>query len=233
MGKSSYQRSVHAVDGERHKIDQARLRRFLMKKIKEKKILFLLCFVCFFMSCASFASVSHVPSNSLTDLSGNWTNTDVKIVCDSLIQSCLASPRMTGFTRDNERLPRIKIGTFKNETDEHLDPRIIANTMKVAIINSGKADFVADAETQNELRAEKMDQFGNVSDETTAGLGHEEGADFILRGSVKIIVDRAGYTATRTYFVSAELANLQTGVIYWTDQNDEIKKLIQTPKVKF
>jgi PBP1b-binding outer membrane lipoprotein LpoB len=205
-----------------------------MKKPFLKVAVLLLLFLNFFLiSCESLASVNRVPSQSFTDLSGYWTNNDVKIVCNSLINSCLASSRMTGFTAENSRPPRIKIGTFKNESDEHLDTGIIATTMKVAITNSGKAEFVADNDAQTELRAEKEDQLNNASEETSAGLGHEAGADFMLRGSVKTIVDRAGYTSTRTYFVSAELIYLKTGVIYWTDQNDEIKKLIQTPKVKF
>jgi PBP1b-binding outer membrane lipoprotein LpoB len=145
----------------------------------------------------------------------------------------LNSSRIAQFTKDKERLPRIKIGIFKNNTDEHLDAAIIPNTMKVVITNSGKAEFVADSATQNELRAEKQDQLGNASDQSAASIGNETGADFMLTGSVKTIVDRAGSTSTRTYIVNAELTHIETGVIYWTDENSEIKKIIQQPKVKF
>jgi uncharacterized protein (TIGR02722 family) len=186
-----------------------------------------------FLSCGSIPSVNRIPSNSLTDLSGYWNNTDVRIVCDSLIDSCLNSPRIAQFTKDKNRLPRIKIGTFKNNTDEHLDPTIIPNTMKVVITNSGRAEFVADSATQNELRVEKQDQLGNASDESAAGIGNETGADFMLTGSVKTIVDRAGLTSTRTYIVNAELTHIESSVIYWTDENSEIKKIIQQAKVKF
>ncbi|MDR1073327.1 MAG: penicillin-binding protein activator LpoB [Treponema sp.] len=185
------------------------------------------------LSCGSAPSVSRVSSNSLTDLSGRWNNTDVRIVCTSLIDSCLNSSRIARFAGENDRLPRIKIGTFKNNTDEHLDPTIIPNAMKVVITNSGRAEFVADSATQNELRAEKQDQLGAASYETAASVGNETAADFMLTGSVKTIVDRAGLTSTRTYIVNAELTHIETGVIYWTDENSEINKVVQQPKVKF
>ncbi|MDR0375440.1 MAG: penicillin-binding protein activator LpoB [Treponema sp.] len=187
----------------------------------------------FMLSCGSAPSVNRVSSDSLTDLSGYWNNTDVRIVCTSLIDSCLNSSRIAQFAGEKERLPRIKIGSFKNNTDEHLDPAIIPNTMKVVITNSGKAEFVADSATQNELRAEKQDQLSAASYETAASVGNETAADFMLTGSVKTIVDRAGRASTRTYIVNAELTHIETGVIYWTDENSEIKKVIQQPKVKF
>jgi PBP1b-binding outer membrane lipoprotein LpoB len=201
----------------------------------KKFILFAVCAspVFFMLSCGSDPSVSRVPSNSLTDLSGYWNNTDVRIVCTSLIDSCLNSSRIARFSGEKGRLPRIKIGTFKNNTDEHLDPAIIPNTMKVVITNSGRAEFVADSATQNELRAEKQDQLSAASYETAASIGNETAPDFMLTGSVKTIVDRAGLTSTRTYIVNAELTHIETGVIYWTDENSEIKKVVQQPKVKF
>jgi PBP1b-binding outer membrane lipoprotein LpoB len=189
--------------------------------------------VFFMLSCGSAPSVSRVSSDSLIDLSGYWNNTDVRIVCTSLIDSCLNSSRIARFAGEKGRLPRIKIGTFKNNTDEHLDPAIIPNTMKVVITNSGRAEFVADNATQDELRAEKQDQLGSASYETAASVGNETAADFMLTGSVKTIVDRAGGVSTRTYFVNAELTHIETGVIYWTDENSDIKKVIQQPKVKF
>jgi PBP1b-binding outer membrane lipoprotein LpoB len=137
------------------------------------------------------------------------------------------------FRIEQGRLPRIKVGTFRNDSDEHIDTGIIVNTMKVAIVNNGQAVFVADDSTQTQLREEKLDQLGNVNEDTAASIGNETGADFLLTGSVKTMVDRAGNVAERVYFVTAELTHLETGIIYWTEQNDEIKKVIQTPRVKF
>jgi hypothetical protein len=167
------------------------------------------------------------------DLSGYWNDTDVRIVCDSLIKACLDSPRVTQVIAQKGRLPVFLVGSFKNDSDEHIDTSIISVTMEAAIFNSGKADFVSGGGTREELRAERQDQQSNASEASAKALGNETGADFLLTGSVKTIVDRAGNTATRTYFVNAELTNIETTTRLWMDQNSEIKKVIKTPGAKF
>jgi hypothetical protein len=42
-------------------------------------------------------------------------------------------------------------------------------------------------------------------------------------------VDQSGKTRTRTYYVTAELTNIESNVRLWMDQNREIKKIIKTP----
>ncbi|MDR3148088.1 MAG: penicillin-binding protein activator LpoB, partial [Treponema sp.] len=39
-------------------------------------------------ACVS-GSVRRVDADTVTDLSGYWNDTDVRIICDSLIKSCL------------------------------------------------------------------------------------------------------------------------------------------------
>ncbi|MDR1302784.1 MAG: penicillin-binding protein activator LpoB [Treponema sp.] len=206
-----------------------------MSKKKMNKLMGLLvcgALMTFISACSSNPKVSRVDAGTQTDLSGYWNDTDVRIVCDSLIKGCLDSPRVVQATAQLGRLPRVLVGTFKNDSDEHIDTSIIASTMEVAIFNSGKADFIAGGSTRNELRAERQDQQGNASEETAAALGNETGADFLLTGSVKTIIDGAGNTATRTYFVSAEMTNIESNTRLWMDQNSEIKKVIQRPKSK-
>jgi uncharacterized protein (TIGR02722 family) len=183
-------------------------------------------------ACSSTPKVTRVDSNTQTDLSGDWNDTDVRIVCDSLINNCLASPRVNQIISQKGRLPVILVGSFKNDSDEHIDTSIIASTMEIAIFSSGKADFVAGGDTRNELRTERQDQQSNASEESAKTLGNETGADFLLTGSVKTIVDRAGNTNTRTYFVSAVLTDIETNTRLWMDQNSEIKKVIVRPNAK-
>jgi PBP1b-binding outer membrane lipoprotein LpoB len=182
-----------------------------------------------FASCTSNPKVSRVDADTQTDLSGYWNDTDVRIVCDSLIKDCLESPRVSQEIANKGRLPLILVGSFKNESDEHIDTSIISKTMEVSIFNSGRADFVAGGDTRQELRAERLDQESNASEDTAAAMRNETGADFLLTGTVKTIVDRAGKTATRTYFVSAEMSNIETNTRLWMAQNSEIKKIIKTP----
>jgi uncharacterized protein (TIGR02722 family) len=183
------------------------------------------------LALSACASVSRDNPGSLTDLSGYWNDADVRIVCDTLINSCLASPRVNQIMLQKERLPVILVGSFKNDSDEHIDTSIISGTMEIAIFNSGKADFVAGGSVRDELRAERQDQLNNASEDSAKSVAQELGADFLLTGSVRTIVDQAGRTAARTYFVRAELTDVETNARLWMESS-EIKKIIKRSAIK-
>jgi uncharacterized protein (TIGR02722 family) len=201
--------------------------------MSKSRVVFFAALALLLGACSSNPKVTRVDANTQMDLSGYWNDTDVRIVCDSLIKACLDSPRVTQIIAQKGRLPVFLVGSFKNDSDEHIDTSIISVTMEAAIFNSGKADFVSGGGTREELREERQDQQSNASEATAKALGNETGADFLLTGSVKTIVDRAGNTATRTYFVDAALTNIETNTRLWMDQNSEIKKVIKTPGAKF
>lgn len=198
--------------------------------MKLHNLIFLpLCF--FFLSCETM-QVSRIKSSDVTDISGYWNDTDVRIVCESLIADCLDSPRLQSFTIKNGREPVFIIGKFRNDSSEHIDTSIITKKMQTAIIKSGKAEFVADSSGRKEIRAERDDQnMGNASEDSAKALGNETGADFMLQGSVKSIVQKAGNKTVRTYHISAELINIETNKIIWSGFNDEIKKLIKNSNI--
>jgi uncharacterized protein (TIGR02722 family) len=185
-------------------------------------------------SCASSGGgVQRVDSNTQTDLSGYWNDTDVKIVCEALIKDCLSSPRVDQAIKAmGGKTPIVLVGRFKNESSEHIDTGIITSTMETAIFNSGKMDFVAGGSNRDALRAERQDQQSNASEATAAALANETGANFMLFGSVKTIIDKAGNQTVRTYFVNAEMTNVTTNQRMWMATNSEIKKIVTQAKNK-
>jgi len=185
-----------------------------------------------FSACAS-SSVERVDSDKQIDLSGYWNDRDVKIVCEALIKDCLNSPRVDQAIKAKAgKTPVVLVGRFRNESAEHIDTAIISNIMEVTIFNSGKLDFVAGGRTRDELRAERQDQQSNASEATAAALGKETGADFLLTGTVRTIVDRADNKTVRTYFVNAEMTNIENNQRIWMGQNSDIKKVITRAKAK-
>jgi PBP1b-binding outer membrane lipoprotein LpoB len=191
-----------------------------------KKTFILLCAVFFILSACSSTNVKRVDADKQIDLSGYWNDTDVRIVCEALINDCLRSQRVDQEIRANSRTPMVIVGRFRNESDEHINTDIISSTMEVTIFNSGKLDFVAGGDVRDDIRAERMDQQSNASAETMARLRNETGADFMLTGTVRTIVDREANQTVRTYFVTAELTSIETNQRLWMGQNSEIKKLI-------
>ncbi len=203
--------------------------------MKTKLILsaLILSAVVFAAGCSSMPKVDRVSADTQTDLSGYWNDTDLRIVCESLINDCLDSARVAQFERTKGRLPVIIVGAFRNSSDEHIDTSIITKKMETVLINSGRADFVASSSERGELRDERTQQQSWSSEETAKALANETGADFMLIGSVKTIVDRAGNMSTRTYFVYGELIEIESNRKVWLGENSEIKKVIKTPSARF
>jgi penicillin-binding protein activator len=80
-------------------------------------------------------------------------------------------------------------------------------TSKVGLVQSGKK--------REELRAEKADQQTNASQSSMKKFGLENGADYILQGSINSIVDAFKRKKTVTYQINLELTNIETNEIVW------------------
>jgi len=195
-----------------------------------KKLFFALCTLLIFLAgCGT--TVNRIQSGTQGDLSGYWNAIDVRIVCDSLVNDLISNPLVDQAVREiRNRKPVVIVGRFRNDSDEHIDTEIITSIMEAAIFNSGRLDFVAGGSTRDDIRTERQEQQSYASEETAARLGRELGADFMLTGSVRTIVDRNDTQTIRTYFVTAELTNIETNARMWIGQNNEITKVINRPR---
>jgi penicillin-binding protein activator len=178
--------------------------------------------------CATQQSVARVSSDTQMDLSGYWNDTDVRLVAEDIINQCLASPRIQNFAAThNGKVPVVILGSYRNQSDEHLDTSILTKKLETALVNSGKVEFVASSSERSEVRTEREDQQANASEATAKNLANETGADFMMQGSVKTIIDSNKKTMTRTYFVSTELIDIESNKKIWMNENDSIKKVIK------
>lgn len=183
------------------------------------------------VSCGS-TKVSRVDSDEVIDLDGYWNESDVRIVCDSLIEECISSPRIAKFEGQQGRAPVVIIDSIRNQSSEHIDTSIVEKKFQTAIINSGVMEFVSSSTERQALREEKADQADHSTYDTAKEMDQETGADFMLKGSVKTIVQSAGDKIVRTYYVYAELHDIKTNKIVWMAENDSIKKVIKRQKAK-
>src|SRR5574344_655741 len=184
-------------------------------------------------SCASAKpDVERVDAETVIDLDGYWNDNDVTIVCNSLINDCINSKTIAGYKAAHGRAPVAIVGKIRNDSDEHIDTSIVEKKLQYAIINSGAMDFVSDKTERGELREEKLDQADNASPETAKSIGNETGADYMMLGSVKTIVQSADNKEVRRYYVNVEMHDIQTNKIIWMGENSDIKKVVTRPKTK-
>jgi hypothetical protein len=193
-----------------------------------KKLLIVLPVILLMSACAT-TTVSRVESGTQQDLSGYWNARDVIIVCEALIEDCLRDPEIRRITAN--RRPAVIVGRFRNTTGEHIDTEIISSTMESVLLRNRTFTFVAGDSLRRDLDAERQYQLqGNVSDETAARIGRETGADYMLTGEVRSIVDRQGNTTIRTYYVRAVLTDIETNTQVWIGHNSDITKVITRPR---
>ncbi len=190
----------------------------------------------FFVSSAIFVAlavisacgqqVTRVETDTVTDLSGNWNDTDSRLVADEMIQDALSRSWLTRFNREQGNPPTVIVGDVRNLSHEHINTRTFIADMERALINSGEVDFVASSEEREEIRSERMDQDLHATEETRKAMGREIGADFMLKGTINTIIDAVSGEQVRFYQVDLTLIDLANNRKVWLGQK-KIKKTIE------
>lgn len=183
------------------------------------------------VGCSSNPKVMRVHRDSQIDLSGNWNDTDARMVSRELIQDALAQPWIENFMKSKGRNPMVIIGDIVNRTSEHINTQVVSKEWEVAVLNSGRVQFVASPEERDQVRAEREDQNkgGWTNPETAAAMGRETGADYMMIGSVNEVTDEVKRKAVRFFQVNLELIDLTTNAKVWFGQK-EIKKEVVQPR---
>ena len=191
----------------------------------------------FLFGCSGNPKVTRVDPSAQVDLSGRWNANDFQIVSQSLIKACLESPRVDQFiqqykSQHNGDLPACLVDNFSNDTAEHIDTSMLSEEIKIAVINSGKMDFVAAGDVLTAIRNERQDQQSYATEDTAAALANEVGAALMLTGKLMYIGDRAGNTQDRYYVASAEMTDISRRLIIWSGKSDEIRKVVKQANYK-
>ena len=202
----------------------------MLLPLKHTACLLCICSALLAFSCMSTkkdgGSVDRISAEEQVDLSGYWNDIDVRLVADHLVRDCAANPSVAAFSQKHGRLPVVIVGRIRNQSDEHIDTKIIAKQIQNALLNSEKLEFVSDADERLALRAERLSQQDFASPETAKQLRNELGADFMMIGSVKTIIDSSDTVTIRSYYVHAELIDIESTHILWAGEDSSIKKQI-------
>lgn len=181
--------------------------------------------------CGPSVRVERTSPSTTTDLSGRWNDTDAKLVAQEMIGDVLNKVWYTNFLKNNGREPVIIVGTVRNLSDEHIETEVFIKNMERELINSGMVKFVASSGERLEVREERLDQQTHATEETTKRLAAETGADFMLQGSIKTILDRVDNVQAKFYQTDLQLIHLETNEKVWIGSK-QIKKIITRNKLR-
>lgn len=180
--------------------------------------------------CSS-TSVKRVDVDETIDLSGQWNDTDSRLVAEEMIGDVLSRTWVQDFRlRHSGKAPVVIVGTVRNRSDEHINTRTFVKNLERELINSGEVDFVAASGEREDIRAERQDQAAYSSEETAKEEGQEIGADFMLYGSINTITDRIEGKQVKYYQVNLELSHIETNRKVWIGEK-KIKKVVKKSRV--
>ncbi|HZH68836.1 MAG TPA: penicillin-binding protein activator LpoB [Flavobacteriaceae bacterium] len=200
-----------------------------MKRITSLKSVVVVLFAAL-MLIGCKTKVQRVSADSVTDLSGRWNETDSRLTAQEIGNDLLAHPWHNTFSSQNSgERPVIIVGMITNRSHEHIPAETFSIDIEREILNSGRIRIVQAGSKREELRAERADQQNYASQNSMKQFGLEQGADFMLQGTINSIVDQEGKEKTIFYQINLELSNLETNEKVWIGEK-KIKKYLGRKK---
>jgi len=196
------------------------------------RIILMLLTLCALALAGCSTKVERLDVSEVRDLSGRWNDIDSRQVAEAMVQDCLNRPWLTRYITRTGQTPDIIVGAIRNRSTEHISTETFTKDLERALINSGKANFVASAEERLSVREERLDQDLNASPETRKAPGMEAGADYMLIGSINSIVDKEGREQVIYYQTNLELVDMADNRKVWIGDK-KIKKYVERPKFKW
>lgn len=182
-----------------------------------KKIIYAFCVLVFsglvLASCSR--KVTRIDSTEQVDLSGRWNNTDSRLTAEAMVDDVLSAHWRTNHVEAKGSKPVVIVGMVQNKSHEHIEAETFVKDMERAFINTNKVGLVQGGKKREELRAERADQQNNASVSTMKKFGLENGADYMLQGSINSIVDSHKRRKVVYYQIDLELTNLETNEVVW------------------
>ncbi|MDX9856613.1 MAG: penicillin-binding protein activator LpoB [candidate division Zixibacteria bacterium] len=182
--------------------------------------------------CGGGKQVTRLETDTVTDLSGRWNDTDSRLVAEEMISDALSRPWLMSYVERSGQKPVVTVGTIRNLSNEHIAMETFIADFERELINSGSVRFIAAPAQRDELRAERQDQQEFATAETAKKMRAETGADFMLQGAIKTITDEEDGKRVVFYQTDLELVNLETIEKVWIGTK-KIKKGISQGSTKW
>jgi penicillin-binding protein activator len=182
----------------------------------KKGLLLVLPFAGIVLISSCSRKVTRVDPSEQIDISGRWNNTDSRLVAEDMTKTILGSRWLTDhMAAKSGQRPVVIVGFVNNKSHEHIDAETFVKDVESSFIATQKVRLVQGGKKREELRAEKADQQTNSTVSSMKKFGMEQGADYILQGSINSIVDSHKRKKVVYYQVNLELTNIETNEVVW------------------
>lgn len=179
--------------------------------------------------CAT--EVKRIGVEEVKDLSGNWNDTDSRLVSEEMIRDSLSAGWIDRHSKTNGKTPTVIVGNIRNLSHEHINTRTFIADLERAFVNSGRVDVVASKTEREGIREERSDMDTHASEKSRKAAGNEAGSDYMLLGTINTIIDADGGQQIRFYQVDLTLVSTVDNRKMWTGQK-KLKKDVKAAKFR-
>jgi penicillin-binding protein activator len=186
---------------------------------------------------AGCSSVSYTDPVEEETFNVDWGRTDQQRFAQAMTASLIESPNLAYFQgpgKGDDLRVITYMGGITNETHEHLNTQGISDSIRTALVNSGKFRFVVGEQGQYEIgnQVDFQQGSGRVNPAMIKQYGKQLGADVILYGALRSIQKEKGRSLASGGSKSEDVyyqfvlncVNIETAEIIWTKEEELSKK---------
>ncbi len=175
--------------------------------------------------------VKRLDTSTVTDLSGQWNDTDARLTSEALIKECFEGGWLGDFREAHSRKPAVRVRGVVNKTDEHIDAGVFIKSIERAMVNSGKVRVLAQegAELESMEGEQARATSGRQGDHSPVAVGNEAGADYVVAVRLASVLDQIEGVKAKLYQINFELIDSTSGEKAWIGQH-QIKKVVTQDK---
>lgn len=184
-----------------------------------KKLLIPVLCLAFFASCGG-PSTKEIDIATDTAEDADFSSADLATITEGMMPSIAENGFCMRYKAEHggQKPVMLLAKELKNETDEHINTRLILEKMRTRMINEGFADFVDDQAFDmalEQLNLQATDLYDNTK---AAQIGNFVGAKYVLRGTISNIRKVEGRQNYNYINVTLNIFEVETLLIKWTDE---------------
>jgi hypothetical protein len=176
--------------------------------------------------CLLFLAACSAPATKEIDIAtdtaenADFSSADLATITDGMMNSLQANGFFQQYKAENAGTKPVMLlaKELKNDTDEHINTRLVLEKIRTRMINEGLADFVDDQAFDmalDQLNLQASDLYDNAK---AAKIGNFVGAKYVLRGTISNIRKVDGRANYNYMNVTLNIFEVETLLIKWTDE---------------
>ncbi|HVO76754.1 MAG TPA: penicillin-binding protein activator LpoB [Candidatus Bathyarchaeia archaeon] len=184
-----------------------------------KKLLLPILCLLFVAACAG-QTTKEIDLSKDTAENADFSSADLARITDGTMNSLSANGFFQQYAAEHagQKPVMLLAKELKNNTDEHINTRLILEKIRTRLINEGTSQFVDDQAFDSALEQLNLQASDLYDNAKAAKIGKFVGAKYVLRGTISNIRKRSGREDINYMNVTLDIFEVETLLIKWTNE---------------